>query len=134
MVVTAHLVTWSNEGYSRETTTMAARGGRRRSARRHREPGEGVEEGDEHRDVGVHHLLAGAGDRPAGHELLELGKRHDRTGERDAADDHAEEDFDDLVDGKLHRFRIHELGERDECRGTSADAVEGGTWYLLTPC
>ncbi len=48
----------------------------------------------------VDDLLARVGDRPAGHQLLELGEGDGTSRERDAADEDAEQYLDDLVDGE----------------------------------
>ena len=62
--------------------------------------GRDAERHDGGRDDAVHELLARVGDRPPGHELLQLGEGDTASRERDAADDDAEEDLDDLVDGE----------------------------------
>ena len=76
-------------------------------------------------DDGVQHLLAGVGHRPARHELLQLREGDHRACEGDAADDHSEEDLDDLVDGQLVGVRLVEFRQSDEGGGAASDTVEG---------
>ena len=82
-----------------------------------------AEHGDS--DDAVKELLARVGDRASGHELLELGKGHAASGERDAADHDAEKDLDDLVDRQRADRGPEESGECDEGRGATTAAVEG---------
>ena len=75
---------------------------------------------------GVDRLLARVGDGPPRHELLELGEGHTAAGEGDGADEDAEEDLADLVDGEGLAREGDELGHRDQGRGATAHAVEDG--------
>ena len=90
-------------------------------ARDHRdaEP-DGAEE-----DGGVGDVLRREHDRPSREELLELGERHERAGERDGADQRGEDDRDDLVTRHVAAPDV-ELRERDERGRTAADPVEQG--------
>ena len=73
---------------------------------------------------GVDHLLAGVGDRSTGHQLLQLGEGDRRTGERERPDQDTEQHLERDVGRRVGGLDVHELGDRDQCRGTATHTIE----------
>ena len=58
--------------------------------------------------AGVHHLLAGEGDGPAGEELLQLGEGHQAPGERRRPDHQAEHHLEHVQAAGMGGLHVQE--------------------------
>ncbi len=80
-------------------------------------------ENEDHREHrGIVELLVGVDDRPAGDDALQLGEGDQRAGQRDRADECAEDDRDLLA--AADRVAVEKLADRNERRGATAETVE----------